>query len=218
MRIFLVLAAMALIPVPPARGIEVLTGSLPVAVIHHPYGPDPILVVGGGRCLSNNLSFRVIQGRLPDGVFLSSGGYLSGVPRETGTFPFMVRIANECAAIGRSFALRVEAAPILAVSPAALHFQYRVGGPLPEPARVLVAASWKDLPYWIEAEGADWVSFRPTLGRTPPEGHALQADPVIVSVDPSKLKPGVYRTSIRVVTWQGANEVRLPLVMTVSQP
>ncbi|MBL8230714.1 MAG: hypothetical protein JNL98_19635 [Bryobacterales bacterium] len=217
-RIFRMLAVVAVIHVPSMRGIEVLTRDLPAAVIHRPYGPDPILVTGGGRCIANNMSFRVIQGRLPDGVSLSSGGYLSGVPRETGTFPFMVRIANECTTIGRSFALRVEGAPILSISPATLHFQYQIGGPLPEPARVLVAASWKDLPYWIEAEGASWVDFRPLLGRTPPEGHAMQADPVLVSVDPSKLKPGVYRTSIRAVTWQGTNEARIPLVLTISEP
>lgn len=208
----------AILSVAPAFALEVLTATLPAAVVHRPYGPDPIQVTGGSRCAYNNVSFRVIHGRLPEGVTLSSGGYLSGIPRQTGTFPFMVRIGNDCEVIGRNFALRVEGAPILTVSPPALEFDSQAGSAPLEPARILVSSSWRDLPYWIEAEGADWIDCRPLLGRTPPEGHSLQADPVLVGVDPSKLKPGVYRVSLRILTWQATNEVRIPVTVRVSAP
>jgi hypothetical protein len=215
---FLKLAAAAVLGVIPAGALDVVTTTLPAAIVHRPYGPDPIQVSGGGRCTYNHVSFRVIQGRLPDGMTLSPGGYLSGIPRQTGNFPFMVRIGNECEVIGKSFALRVEGAPILEVSPASLEFHHRIGAANPDPAQILVASSWRDLPYWIEAAGADWIAIQPLLGRTPPDGHALHADPVRIGVDPTKLKPGVYRTSIRIVAWQAANEVRIPVTVTVTAP
>lgn len=215
---FLKLAAAALLGAVPAGALEVITSTLPAAVVHRPYGPDPIQVSGGGRCTYNHLSFRVIQGRLPDGVTLSAGGYLSGIPRQTGNFHFMVRIGNDCEVIGKSFVLRVEGAPILEASPASIEFHYRTGGATPEPARILVASSWRDLPYWIETGGADWIEIRPLLGRTPPDGHALHADPVSIAVDPLKLKPGTYRINLRIVAWQAANDVRIPVTVAVTAP
>ncbi|MCS7026370.1 MAG: hypothetical protein NZV14_16345 [Bryobacteraceae bacterium] len=204
--------------VPSSQALEIIPSSLPIAVIHRVYGPEPIQVTGGGRCTVNNISFRLIQGRLPEGMWLSSGGYLGGTPREAGQFPFLVRIANDCLVLARSFVLRVEGAPVLQVWPLSLHLQYELGQTPVLAERILIAGSWRDLPYWIEAEDADWIDLRPLLGRTPPEGHALSSDPVTIVLKPSKLKPGIYRTSIRVLAGYGAAEARLPLTLRVTVP
>lgn len=198
------------------QALEIVTASLPVAVLHRPYTPEPLRIGGGARCTTNAPSVRIIRGGLPEGLSLSAAGFFTGVPRQRGVFQFTLEAANVCERTWKNLVLQVDGAPILQVEPDSLVFQYRQGEPVPAAAKLLVASSWHDLPYSIEADGASWIVLRPLRGRTPVPNDALIADPVRVAIDPSKLAPGVYRAMIRVTTWGPANEPLIPVTLTVT--
>ena len=64
-------------------------------------------------------SFEVVNGALPRGVTLSTGGALSGTPTVAGPFTFEVRATDAYGATGtRSYTLQIDA-PTVALSPAA---------------------------------------------------------------------------------------------------
>jgi len=190
-------------------------GELPVAILHRPYSTEPLVVEGGERCSANNVRFQVSSGRLPAGLRLTSGGYFAGTPRELGAFEIEVRATNNCGHATRGFTLRVDGAPILLLSADSLEFEYTSGGTLPSASLLFVSSSWRDMPYSIEAEGAAWVQLRPLRGRTPTEDTPHQGDPVSVSIDPSKLVPGTYRTYLRATAWQTSNEPAVAVTLVV---
>jgi hypothetical protein len=197
-------------------GVEITTESLPTAVVYRPYMPPPLIVAGGHRCTQNNINFNVVLGKLPPGIVLSGGGRFSGVPTETGEYIFVVRALNDCRLATRTYTLRVDGAPILVLEPDSLEFHYRVGDAPPPPQALRVAASWIDHPYAISAEGASWIRLRPLRGRTPPSSSGFSSDTVAVTVDPSKLAPGVYRGWIKATAWETANEPAVPVKLTIT--
>ena len=60
-------------------------------------------------CSSGGISYAVVSGA-PPGVHLSRLDYLSGVPREEGSFELAVRVANGCTWTTKHFILT--AAPV----------------------------------------------------------------------------------------------------------
>ncbi|MBL8177921.1 MAG: hypothetical protein JNK48_24805 [Bryobacterales bacterium] len=198
--------------------LEIATLGLPTAIVHKPYHHDPIIALGPSRCGLNSQQFRVVLGELPPGMLLHASGYLSGTPSRTGSFQFLVRVGNDCEHATRLFELKVEGAPILVHAPDSLEFEYTINGPLPEPQTVVVSSSWPDMPYGIEAAGADWLDAQALRGRTqiPDGGHA--GDPVTIRIEPGKLKPGTYRTALRVSAWQSANSPLIPVTLKIHPP
>jgi HAMP domain-containing protein len=55
-------------------------------------------------------------------------------------------------------------------------------------------------------------------GRIPPEQSSLEADTLRLTVDPTKLTPGVYSARLRLHTWQGANTPELEFKLRVDSP
>lgn len=208
MRNFLLLLAI------PLAAMEI-SGELPVALMHRPYAADPLMLLGGERCSANDALFRVVSGRLPEGLRLSSGGYFSGTARKEGNYQFVVRAANNCGYTTRAFTLRVDGAPILLLSAESFEFTYTLGDPPPTPQLLFVKGTWFDLPYFIAAEGSAWITLQPLTGRTPPENSPYNGDPVKVSIDPAKLAPGTYRGYVKATAWQTANEPVLAVTLVV---
>ncbi len=200
----------------PVWPLEIVTDSLPVAILHRPYTPEPLRFGGGAQCTTNSPLVRIIRGGLPQGLTLSPAGHFGGIPRQRGVFAFTLEVSNICQRSYKNLILQVDGAPILQVEPESLEVQYRVGDPMPAVLKLLVGSSWHDLPYSIDAEGAKWITLRPLRGRTPVPGDALVFDPVRVSLDPAKLAPGVYRAMIRVTAWGTSNEPEIPVTLTVT--
>jgi hypothetical protein len=174
----------------------------------------PIQTLVDGRCSNSDASLSVVSGALPKGVELLSFG-LDGAPAEMGLFRFVLRAENPCGSDTRALELLVTARPILRAAPEQLTFEWRANGPPPEVRTIRVTSTWPDLPYSVRAEGADWLIAWQERGATPGAKSALSADVVTIRVDPSKLAPGVYRASLILSTWQGADAPEIPIVLTV---
>ncbi|MBS1831009.1 MAG: putative Ig domain-containing protein [Acidobacteria bacterium] len=195
--------------------LEIATSTLPTAIVHKPYKQDPIIALGPSRCPQNNLHFRLAFGQLPPGLQLTSSGYLTGTPTQTGTYQFLVRAGNDCEYTTRPFTLKVEGAPIFVTFPDSLDFEYTPNGPIPTPQTVLVSSSWPDMPYSIDPIGATWLSADPLRGRTQLPDGPHSGDPVAISIDPAKLTPGTYRATLRISAWQATNSPTIPVTLRV---
>jgi len=194
-----------------ALAVEILTTQLPQAVVHRAYLAAPLVVSGGAFCPVNNIFTKVVFGELPPGLSLSAAGYLRGIPQRMGSYTFLVRAGNDCSFATRRFTLEVDAAPLLQASQERLVF-----AKLAEPRVFTVSSSWKDMAYGIRMEPAvEWLQVEPLRGRTPVEDSGFVGDQVTVTVDAGKLEPGTYRTSLRVWTWQGANQLVIPVVLEI---
>ncbi len=86
-----------------APDLQVVTSSLPVARRRVPYEAG-LLVVGGPVA---RYGFQVAAGRLPADLELGADGIVSGVPRELGTFPFVVRVTSGGAFAERALSMQV---------------------------------------------------------------------------------------------------------------
>ncbi len=80
------------------------------------YYSQPITASGG-----NGPYTFAETGTLPTGMVLSSGGVLSGIPTETGTFPIMITATDQVTSCtgSRSYTLRVDC-PTITLSPSSL--------------------------------------------------------------------------------------------------
>jgi hypothetical protein len=174
----------------------------------------PIETLVDGRCPNSDATLSVVGGALPKGVELLSFG-LDGAPKEMGLFRFIVRAENPCGTDLRALELLVTARPILRAAPEQLTFESRASGPAPEVRTIRVTSTWPNLPYSVRTEGADWLVAWQAHGATPEIESALSSDVVTIRVDPAKLAPGVYRASLILSTWQGANVPEIPVVLTV---
>lgn len=197
-------------------GIDFLTTTLPPATVHRPYTPPPLVAVGGGRCVPNLMGFKVVSGRLPDGIQLSAAGFLTGIPTTEGVYSFFVKAHNECVSHTKELRLRVEGPTVLNISPARIDFRFQTGAVTPEPQTLRVSSPTAGLAYSLEAEGAPWLELRPLRGRTPVEGSGLQDDIVEVAVNPAKLQPGEYKVRVRVEAWQAVNAPYAVVTLKVS--
>lgn len=70
---------------------RITTKTIPAATQYVPYG---IMIMNNNRYYSWNRVTYSYEGKLPEGMELSSQGELYGVPKETGTFPITVKMNN----------------------------------------------------------------------------------------------------------------------------
>ena len=152
-------------------------------------------------------------GKLPRGLEMK-GEYLTGIPRETGTFRFRIRAANDCAATDQRLALVVTGKPILHVYPESLTFQMRTGHEAPPLQSVNVSATWPELAYTMKSD-AGWLIAKPHSGATPPEDSGLSSDPVKVQIGATEFAPGVYHCNLHFSTWEGANAPEVAVTLIV---
>ena len=185
----------------PLHGLDIRTSELPWAVVNTIYRTS-IETGVNGHCEDGDAVLSVSDGMLPRGIEIK-GMYLFGTPKETGTFHFSLRAANNCTAAMKDFELVVTGKPILRVFPEALSAE-SVAGKAPAPQAVQVFATWPDLPYTIQVD-APWVTPRVRAGVTPDAGSSLASDVVTLEFDPKGLPPGRYRAAVRFSTWLGAN-------------
>ena len=191
--------------------VQIRTSDLPWAIVNTAY--SSAIVTGlDGRCPNGDAALSVSDGALPRGLDIT-GGSLQGIPKETGTFHFSIRAANNCSSDEKALELVVTGKPILRVFPEELSCEYRAGQAAPAPLTVQVSATWPDLPYSIQA-GAGWL-VRKGGGITPVAGSGLASDAVSLEIDPRNLAPGLYRTSVRFSTWLGANSPAVSVTLRV---
>ena len=197
----------------PAPALQIRTDKLPWAVQGQPYQAQIDMVLED-RCIKADVSFALVAGTLPRGLVLTSFG-LEGTPREMGRFQFTIRAANDCVSVVKTVELFVTAKPVLQVSTNELTFEYHVGGDVPKPQTVLVASTWPNLPYSVATNGAEWLRAAQTNGVTPDIGSSLSGDSAIVRVNPEKLAPGIYRTTLVFTTWMGANAPEISVTLKI---
>jgi hypothetical protein len=211
MRDLLPLFLLAALPLLGGEPVQIRTSDLPWAIVNTAYRAA-IETGVDGRCPDGDAGLSLSDGALPRGLEVT-GGYLQGTPRETGTFDFSVRAANNCSSVVKALELVVTGKPILRVFPEVLSCEYRAGQTGPVPLTVQVSSTWPDLPYSIQA-GAEWL-VRKGGGVTPGTGSGLASDAVSLKIDPKNLAPGVYRTSVRFSTWLGANSPVVSVTLRV---
>ncbi|MCX6626189.1 MAG: hypothetical protein NTW28_00980 [Candidatus Solibacter sp.] len=186
---------------------------LPRAAMGEDYR-TPIDIHLDRRCLLGDVSLSLAGGALPKGLQLTMSG-LAGVPREMGLFHFVVLARNVCTAVPVSLQLLVTGKPILEAAPDEIAFSCPSPAQSPAPRTILVSSTWPNLTYAVEKRNADWLRVTQARGVTPGLDSAITGDVVTLSVDPSKLKPGVYRGSVHFSTWDGANSPDVPVVLVV---
>ncbi len=69
----------------------IVTDSIPEAVKYVPYGT---MIQNSNKYSWNKVSYKWIDGNLPDGMVIKSNGEIYGVPTETGEFTFTMRLDN----------------------------------------------------------------------------------------------------------------------------
>ena len=200
--------------VPPTTEIEFVTVELPWAVAEKGYEAPPLEVRVSGSCPHGGVGYAVVSGALPPGIQLSRLGYFSGAPLHTGEFPFTVRASDGCGWTAKQFKLVVTGAPVITVAPLRLTFLSKAGE-TPDEQKVLVSATWPRLGYRLTKSDAGWLRATPEHGSTPRQGSAMADDIVHVGIDTVGLKPGHYKASITVSSWQALEPVRVEVELTV---
>ena len=198
---------------PPASPLQIRTERLLRAIVGQPYRAE-IETGLDDRCIAADVRFTVVGGSLPRGLNLNVFG-MEGTPREVGRFQFTIRAANQCVTVEKTVELFVTGKPVLDVSPGELAFDYHVGGALPKARVVLVRSTWPCLSYSVATDGTEWLRAEPASGATPEAGSALQGDAVTVRINPEKLIPGTYRTTVVFSTWMGANAPEIPVTLKI---
>ena len=196
-----------------AVALQIRTEKLPWAIVGQPYRAEIDMGLDD-RCMMADVRFTLVGGSLPRGLKLEVFG-LEGTPQEVGRFEFTIRAANQCIAIEKTIELFVTGKPVLGVSPGELAFEYHLGGDPPKARVVLVTSTWPNLRYAVTANGTEWVHADPASGMTPDSGSALSGDAVTVSIQPEKLNPGTYRTTVVFSTWMGANTPEIPVTLKI---
>jgi hypothetical protein len=197
-----------------ASGVQFRTVDLPRAIKGSSYHAA-IDVVGDGNCAEGDIGLSVASGALPRGLQLFNFG-VGGTPTEVGHFQVAIRASSMCASGTQTFEILVTARPILEVGPPAVVLEYKAGSGNLQTKNVLVSASWPDLAYSVEVEGAPWLIAEPERGVTPGAGSATTGDIVTLRFDPSQLPVGRHRGWLIVSTWLGANAPRIPVELHIS--
>lgn len=70
---------------------SITTKEIPEAVKYVPYGT---MIQNSNKYNWNEVSYQLINGRLPEGMVIRQNGEIYGVPTETGSFTFTVRMRN----------------------------------------------------------------------------------------------------------------------------
>lgn len=85
----------------------IVTKEIPEAVKYVHYGT---MIQSNNKYSWNDVSFKFVEGKLPEGMVIEKNGEIYGVPKETGEFSFTVRMDNSYGAFGsseRTFTLKV---------------------------------------------------------------------------------------------------------------
>jgi hypothetical protein len=164
---------------------------------------------------------RIVDGALPPGVELSPRGTFDGVPTTPGTFEFTVEISDGCSARRQQRRLRVVPAPILLAEAESLEFHCPQGALPFSGGLVRVSGSAPGHPYSVDLvfpEDKPWLAASLREGRIPTESSAFDADTLSLTINASKLAPGLYSARLRVSAWQGANAPELLFRLRVDSP
>lgn len=70
---------------------RIITTGIPQAVKYVPYGT---MIQNNNKYRDNQVSYSLIGGKLPEGMVVKENGEIYGVPTETGSFAFAVRMEN----------------------------------------------------------------------------------------------------------------------------
>ncbi len=98
---------------------------------------------------SNNPSFSLLTGSLPDGLVLAAGGWITGTPVRITNAAFTVRATNVVGSTNRAYALEIFGPP-----------EFETASPLP--------AGSVDVPYSQQIEAAGEPYFSVAAGSLPP--------------------------------------------------
>ena len=79
----------------------IMTSILPGGIIGEVY--DEVIAAAG----TGSLTWRITDGRLPDGLELTQDGRISGTPLNEGEFDFHVELSNRWGTDGRWFSIRI---------------------------------------------------------------------------------------------------------------
>jgi hypothetical protein len=195
--------------------IEFVTADLPWAIAEKGYEAPPLEVRVSGSCPIGGVGYGVVSGALPPGMQLSRLGYFSGTPLRTGEFIFTVRATNGCGWTGKRFTLVVTGAPVIIVTPLRISFECKAAE-TPAQQQMRVSATWPRLPYRMTVANAAWLTATPEHGATPREGSGMADDIVHLSVSTVGLKPGHYKASITVSSWQALQPVLVEVELKVN--
>lgn len=87
-----------------ASAPEITTSSLPGGKVNTPYTAE---LDSDGTGL---ISWQVSSGDIPEGLYLTSNGYLCGTPTKADTFTFMLKAANNIASDTKTFSVKISPA------------------------------------------------------------------------------------------------------------
>jgi len=195
--------------------IEFMTPDLPWAIVEKGYEAPPLEVRVSGSCPIGGVGYAVVSGTLPPGMQLSRLGYFSGTPVRTGEFVFTVRASNGCGWTGKQFTLVVTGAPVITVTPGKTTFECKAGETSPS-QQMRVSATWPRLRYLLTMSNAAWLTATPEHGATPRQGSGMAYDFVHLNVSTVGLKPGHYKATITVSSWQVLEPVLVEVELKVN--
>ncbi|MEI6666594.1 MAG: putative Ig domain-containing protein [Acidobacteriota bacterium] len=189
-----------------AADLAMSSAGLPPATRNLPYS-QAIPIKGG----TPPYDVRLIQGRLPPGLFLANGA-LSGVARVPGLFQFVLGVADSSAPpkkVAMPLAIRVVtifAGTALSVTPPAVGLAF-VATQRPPAARLAVSSGGQPLD-WHATTDAAWLKLVPSDGVSP--GF------VQLEVNAQDLAAGTYVATVTVMMEGAPNSpARIPVQLTV---
>jgi uncharacterized protein (TIGR03437 family) len=104
----------------------------------------------------------------------------------------------------------VQPAPILALAPQALTFNYSVGGSVPAAQTVSITNAGGGTLTWTASTSVYWVSVSPASGAGP--------GTLTVAINPANLASGTYNATVQVAASASSSSIAVTLVVTGTQP
>ena len=200
-------------PDPPPQTVSVSPSvPYPIAVYS-----DPLTIASGGWLVVSRTTDHLLT------VYARPRGYLarSYVGRIVlgAAWAYQVPVAI-------SVGLTVASPPLLAVSPASLRFSYETWRPVPWLEYITTSCQGVTALDWTAAvsTAASWVSLpkpRGTAGAAQPgaEQGRFSQNLLPLSIDPTGLTPGEYRTTVTVAAPGAANRpISVPVTLVVPPP
>ena len=112
-------------------------------------------------------------------------------------------------------ALTISQVPVITASPSSLTFTYVPGGAKPANQQIQVSGGGRVASFVSESMSGGWLNVAPALSLTPAGG----TQGLIVSVDPTNLKPGTYKGVITVYgNGPAVGTAIIDVFLTVTEP
>ena len=194
----------------------ILPTELPVGIVNKPYDAPQLRLTGGSRCLRADSSMKIVSGKLPPGMRLSTAGVFEGTPAVEGIYPIRVSASNGCGSQLAEMRLEVQGAPILDASVGLVVWKYKKGGVDPPAKELLVAGNWPGLAYRVDGAPA-WLEVLVRQGRLPLKSAAFEADLVTLIPKPLALAPGKYKASLIISAWGASRSPNVEVELEVTQ-